>query len=68
MNRKEQRTFITQLVNNVKKQMLQKKLPAEWDGLELRWYIAEKFAGVVWGDWSKGQKRKYNNAMMVKNL
>lgn len=65
-----QRNFINQLVGNVKKDLLQSEIPAAWDGIELRWLIADKFAETVvtrsMGDLSR--KRAYNNYRLVHNL
>ena len=40
---------ISELFENVKDSVLRrvKDMPEEWDGIELRWYIAEKFAEEV---------------------
>lgn len=37
--------IISELFENVKDDVLRKvkDMPEEWDGIELRWYIAEKF-------------------------
>lgn len=50
MDKKEQRKFIVELVNNVKKELLKSSYPENWDGIELRWLIKERFAEVVLGD------------------
>src|SRR3990167_1436659 len=52
MTRSEQKKFVRELCFNVMHSILVKKLPEEWDGHELRRYIADKFdecAGTVGG-------------------
>lgn len=38
-------TFISELIDNVRDEIIIKvgDMPEDWDGVELRWYIAEKF-------------------------
>ena len=45
MNKPEKRRFIRDLIANVQKDVLAKVdlMPAEWDGVELREYVAHKF-------------------------
>lgn len=41
----EKLTCISELINNVRDEIITKvgDMPGGWDGIELRWYIAEKF-------------------------
>ena len=71
MTRYDQCDFILTLIRNVKEQILSNlnKYPEEWDGIELRWLIANKFSEVVnprMG--SRSRKRTFNNECIVKNL
>lgn len=73
MTKIEQKEFIEGLCNNVKEEMLSKfdKMPEEWDGIELRWYVKEKFEQVVWGDAKDKRSSKYRsyiNEVITRNL
>jgi hypothetical protein len=74
MTNNEQAIFIDQLVHSVKSDLVKLatsgKLPEDWDGTELRWLIADKFADVVIGGAGKASKRKreYKNTCLVNNL
>lgn len=71
----EKRRFINELINNVRKDIFARirDMPEEWDGHELRRYIADKFdqSAMTVG---KGRKdyaarfREYKNAVLVRNL
>lgn len=51
MTTAQKQFFIVELIESVKKDLLEKAqyMPEEWDGLELRQYIADQFAGNVFG-------------------
>ena len=61
MSRAEQIVFINELIGTVKKEILSKKLPLDWDGIELRWLIAEKFSQVVFGGYKDKRKKRYKD-------
>ena len=61
MEKKEQRQFINELVDNVKAEILQYKYPETWDGIELRWLIKEKFKQVVFGGYGDKRTKRYKN-------
>ena len=66
---REQRKFITDLIGSVKKHLLSKEIPKEWDGLELRWFIADHFRQMVLEKvGSIKRRRDYLNTMRVNNL
>jgi hypothetical protein len=73
MTRTGQLDFVDSMIDTVKEQITFSfmKLPEEWDGVELRWYIAEKFNEIVWDDYKKKNTKRYkdyHNEMIVKNL
>ena len=73
MTKYQQITFITDLAHNVTNEMLKdidtKGIPEEWDGIELRWWIADRFSQVViWNTGSKKRRREYDNHVLVNNL
>ena len=48
-----------------------KNMPSSWDGIELRWYIADTFAGVVFTDSGKRKGKRYadyRNETYISNL
>lgn len=53
--------LINELVDNVKADIIKEvsKMPEEWNGIELRWYISEKFAEVVFGGWHDKRTKRY---------
>jgi hypothetical protein len=71
MTTKEKRVFINELIKNVKEEILSKvnTMPDDWEGIELRWYIADKFSDTIMNTMSsKARKLEYNNTIMVTNL
>lgn len=57
------RDFIHELLHNVKTDIMKQvpKMPEDWDGIELRWYISEKFAEVVFGGSEDKRKKRYQD-------
>jgi len=71
MTKTEQRRFIRELVASVRGDILESvaKMPAEWDGVELRQYIADKFADcVIKSMMHRRRRRDYDNTIIVTNL
>ena len=59
----EKLTFIHDLINNVKTEIVRKvgNMPKEWDGIELRWYAAEMFKEMIVDPTAKHEyKKRYN--------
>ncbi len=75
MNKWEKVQFVDQLIGNVRVEIMVAitggKVPEEWDGHELREYIAEKFVAcrspLMRAPRSK-RKKDYHNAVLVNNL
>jgi hypothetical protein len=74
MTEQQKKTFIRELLASVEREALSKipAMPETWDGIELRWYLAEKFKQSTMstsGDRSRQQrKRDYDNEVIVRNL
>ena len=75
MNKKEQKQFVRELMDDVLLDIYQKiddnKIPEGWDGIELRWLLRERFADCVWDGIdqnNKKRKRNFNNTVLVNNL
>lgn len=71
MTKTEQLNFIYALIDNVRADILARSssFPEDWDGVELRQYIADKFTEVCFGSlMTKQRKREYNNTVLVNNL
>lgn len=70
----QKRAFIDELINNVHSEIVNRipKMPDEWDGHELRRYIADKFndsAMTVGKDKSYARRfREYKNTVIIQNL
>lgn len=68
MTRKEKRQFITDLCRSIKKESLAKvpSMPENWDGLELRQYLADKFDDSRMNHCIGIQRlREYHNTMEI---
>ena len=71
MNQDERIEFVRQLVNSVKDDVIaditrNPELVKDWDGLELRWYLKDKFAEcVLSGMVSERRKKEYNNKLLL---
>jgi hypothetical protein len=71
MTKAEKKRFIRELCGNVAKEAQEKvsRMPESWDGIELRQYLADKFADAVMkGTMSPTRRRAYNNEVIVSNL
>jgi len=57
----EKLKFINDLVDNVKMDIVKKvkDMPEDWDGIELRWYISERFNEIVFGGSEDKRKKRY---------
>ena len=70
----QKRAFIDELVNNVHSAIVDKidAMPDDWDGHELRRYIADKFddsAMTIGRDKSYARRFKaYKNEVLIRNL
>lgn len=72
MTRKEQERFVRDLTGRVQKTLLERlpKVPEEWDGIELRSWIADLFVEQALSPRRMGLKRHrdYKNECLVRNL
>lgn len=71
MNAKDKKTFLKNLCNSVRDELIGKvnKMPEDWDGIELRQLLAEKFHRETHSRLLTGKrKRDYNNTIIVENL
>lgn len=76
MTNEKQKQFVNELIENVRCDIInsikdERNIEAikEWDGKELRQYIADVFSQVVIkGTMSRNRKREYNNTRLVNNL
>jgi hypothetical protein len=73
MTQREKRRFIRELIGSVKKTVIANvaKMPEEWDGIELREYLADKFAEsrvLMSRPDMKRRLKDYRNEVLVRNL
>lgn len=71
MNKQEREQFVEDLIANVKDGLLRAvdRLPAEWDGHELRQLVADRFAEVSWAlKNNKKRLKDYRNFMNTHSL
>ena len=70
MNTRKRKAFIRELVNNVRNDILSKadQIPETWDGIELRVYIADKFANICIGKMDRKRANEYRNTIYCSNL
>jgi len=73
MSRAEQKRFIQELMESVQRSMLEElhKVPEDWDGFELRWWLEYCFERCSphrrWSDRKKRYKA-FKNEIIVSNL
>jgi hypothetical protein len=74
MNSEEKIKFVEAITSNVTEEIINNiiigKVPEDWEGIELRWYLADKFQDCVYDIYKKPSKRKreYKNTILVENL
>lgn len=73
MTHSEQITFVEELSKNVTDEILmligKGKTPDNWDGIELRQLLADRFSAAVLKGTLKGKrKREYTNTCLIENL
>jgi len=71
MTANEKKKLIRTLVASVKTDALAAvaKMPEDWDGIELREYLADKFAECRFrGTMDKRRTKRYRNEVLVRNL
>lgn len=72
MKRIEQVKFINDLVNSIKRDLVADvpRIPAEWDGHELRQWIIDRFTErAALGSLMRGaRRREYQNDVITHNL
>lgn len=78
MDKQEKRRFIEDLTADIREEAINKiaMMPPEWDGIELRWYLAEKFQEraidatnrVVAPANHRQRRQDYKTAAFVRNL
>jgi len=61
MTYQEQTKLIKELIANVQDDILKEsiKYPETWDGVELRWRVADVFSQVVFGGIGKRKGKRY---------
>lgn len=71
MNQQEQMNFVTELAESVAESIVRDigkgKVPTEWDGVELRQLLADRFKDNTFKMTGK-RKAEYNNTVLVNNL
>jgi hypothetical protein len=71
MTKQEQIKFCKELIKNVQWEIVEKSslIPAGWEGIELRNYIADCFKRAAFvGVLDKQRRKNYNNDIIVNNL
>jgi hypothetical protein len=70
MNAKDKAVFVHDLISSVHDTIKENihKMPEDWDGHELRQYIADCFASQVARQLTGKRKREYTNTVIVANL
>lgn len=76
MNQQEKALFVSSLVNNVANELLDQikagRIPEEWNGIELRWLLAQRFQDATLSTrHDRGNQRRFRsfkNEVLVRNL
>ncbi len=69
MNKEQKIKFVKDLIRVGRHNILKKidKMPDEWDGIELRRYVADYFLVHV-AETNKQRKKEYNNIRLVERF
>lgn len=71
MTKNEKYQFVKQLTNTITRDVVEKiesgKIPENWDGLDLRLYLADRFDRATVKT-TKARKKEYNNTVLINNL
>ncbi len=69
MDAKEQKRLLKDILHNIERDMIGKidtgKIPENWDGIELREYIADQ---AKWHKMEKRRAKAYRNTVLVNGL
>lgn len=70
MNKTEKKRFLRELTKNVLDEMLDdmRKVPDEWDGIELRAWLAARFGRAAYVKMNRARKRNFDNTLATENL
>ena len=70
LSRQAKRIFLRELIDNVKREILDavEKMPEEWDGHELRAFVAYRFKQADFVRMPRSRKHAFNNEILVRNL
>jgi hypothetical protein len=69
MDKTSKQKFIAEYMSRIENSIMDKveKMPEDWNGFELRQYIADRFTSEIIG-MEKSRKHAYLNAVIVENL
>ena len=70
MKAEDKKRFIDELISDVRETVQSKvvAMPEEWDGVEIRQYLADKFAQAAYMKMDRKRKQAYRNTVLVENL
>lgn len=72
MENSEKVQFVNALTDTIREKVLEEikkgTIPENWDGIELRWLLADRAASVVMSDRKGPRYKAYQNTVIVKNL
>jgi hypothetical protein len=70
LSKEEKKQFIQEFIGRVQESLLSKldRVPEEWDGYELREWIADTFDFERQGMMSAKRRKDYKNEVIVRNL
>ena len=72
MNQREKIQFVKDLtdvvIHRILIEIIEEKIPEEWDGIELRWLLAERFNTNWVMPEAKKRKREFRNTLLIRNL
>jgi len=70
MTLQEKRNFTKELIESIEQKIMDKtgKMPENWDGWELRQYVKDSFAEIVFGNMNRKRLKEYRNTVLIENL
>lgn len=75
MDKREQKRFVRELIHYVQTDVLDRikdgRIPPEWDGIELRQFLSDRFQRAAFSHILKENRKRwkaYKNTVLVNNL
>lgn len=72
MTKNDKIEFVKSILSNMSNRLIEdvekNKVPENWDGIELRWWIEQRARSLVMNDKQSKRYREFENTVIVNNL